>query len=48
MFQLTKKKVLMNTTGTDSGVKANYVVVMTEVSDGAKVPSTSVRGKLSE
>lgn len=48
MFQLTKKKVLMNTTGTDSGVKANYVVVMIEVSDGAKVPSTSVRGKLPE
>lgn len=48
MFQLTEKEVLMNTAGTDSGVKANYVIVVIEVSDGAKVPSTSVRGKLSE
>lgn len=38
----------MNTTGTGSDEKANYVIVVMEVSDGAKVPSTSVRAKLSE
>lgn len=38
----------MNTTGTGRDEKANYVIVVMEVSDGAKVPSTSVRAKLSE
>lgn len=38
----------MNTTGTGRDEKANYVIVVMEASDGAKVPSTSVRAKLSE
>lgn len=38
----------MNTTGTDRDVKANYLIVMTEVTDGAKVPSTFARGKFSD
>lgn len=38
----------MNTTGTGRNEKANYVIVAMEVSDGAKVPSTYVRAKLSE